>query len=377
MTETNSRQQKGKEIAEKSNQIRRIDEFTYSVRSQTRHVNYTVAKTKTGFVCSCPDHKFRKICCKHIHSVEFSIKLRDEVRKQTKVTIEPINIQSCSFCNSDNLKKFGKRHNKSGDVQRFSCKDCNKTFSVNLGFEKMKSSPEIITQALQLYFTGESLRNVQKFLKLQGVDVSHKTIYCWVTKYTKLMKAYLDKITPQVGDTWRADEVFVKIRGELKYVFSMMDDETRFWIAQEVADRKQGHNARGLLQKAKQVTKTKPKVFITDGLPSYYEAYKREFWARERDSRTVHIRHIRLQGDMNNNKMERLNGEFRDREKVMRGVKKKESVIFDGYQLYHNYLRPHMSLDGKTPAEACGIQIEGKNKWITLIQNASKISLNI
>jgi len=30
------------------------------------------------------------------------------------------------------------------------------------------------------------------------------------------------------------------------------------------------------------------------------------------------------------------------------------------------------SLNGKTPSEACGIQIEGKNKWVTLIQNASK-----
>ena len=31
----NPRQEKGKEIAEKQNQIRRIDESTYSVRSQT------------------------------------------------------------------------------------------------------------------------------------------------------------------------------------------------------------------------------------------------------------------------------------------------------------------------------------------------------
>jgi hypothetical protein len=34
-----------------------------------------------------------------------------------------------------------------------------------------------------------------------------------------------------------------------------------------------------------------------------------------------HIQHIRLQGDQNNNRMERLNGEVRDREKVMRGLK--------------------------------------------------------
>ena len=74
---------------------------------------------------------------------------------------------------------------------------------------------------------------------------------------------------------------------------------------------------------------------------------------------------------MNNNKMERMNGEFRDREKVIRGIKKTDSVMFDGYQLFHNYLRSHMALDGKTPAEKCGIRIEGDNKWLTLIQNAS------
>jgi len=70
--------------------------------------------------------------------------------------------------------------------------------------------------------------------------------------------------------------------------------------------------------------------------------------------------------------MEQLNGEFRDREKVMRGIKTKDSMIFDGLQIYHNYVRPHMGLDGKTPAEVCGIEIRGENKWKTLIQNASK-----
>lgn len=35
------------------------------------------------------------------------------------------------------------------------------------------------------------------------------------------------------------------------------------------------------------------------------------------------------------------------------------------------YFRPHMALDGKTPAEKCGIIIEGENKWKTVIQNTS------
>jgi hypothetical protein len=33
--------------------------------------------------------------------------------------------------------------------------------------------------------------------------------------------------------------------------------------------------------------------------------------------------------------MELLNGEVRDREKVMRGIKRMDSPIFKGYQLYH------------------------------------------
>jgi transposase-like protein len=123
------------------------------------------------------------------------------------------------------------------------------------------------------------------------------------------------------------------------------------------------------LQKSKEVAQTKPKVFITDGLESYHQAYKKEYWTMKRENRTLHIKHIHLQGDRNNNIQERLNGEIRDREKVMRGIKKKDTPILTGYQIFHNYFRPHMSLDGKTPSEACGIEIEGENKWISLITN--------
>src|SRR5947199_10024809 len=169
--------------------------------------------------------------------------MREEVREKNKTIISPITITTCQFCKSDNLIKFGVRHNKSGNIQRLSCQDCHKTFSMNIGFERMQSNPKAITSAMQLYFTGESLRGVQKFLRLQGVNVSHITIYKWIKKYTNLMNRYLNKIVPQVGDAWRADELFVKIRGDQKYVFALMDDETRFWIAQEVADSKEKHDA--------------------------------------------------------------------------------------------------------------------------------------
>ena len=286
------------------------------------------------------------------------------------LVIQPLNSLTCVFCGSDKIVKNAKRHNRYGDIQRYLCKTCGKRFSVNIGFEKMKASPQIITSAMQLYFTGESLRNVQKFFKLQGVNVSHVAIYKWIRKYIRLMEIYLEKIKPKVSDTWRADELYLKIKGDMKYLFAIMDDETRFWIAQEVAETKYKHDARKLFQMAKRVTGKKPETLITDGLKAYMDAFKKEFWTL-RNPRTKHIRHIKIIGDKNNNKMERLNGEIRDREKVMRGLKKKDTPILTGYQIFHNYIRPHQGLKGKTPAEACGITIEGKNKWITLIQNSS------
>jgi len=70
--------------------------------------------------------------------------------------------------------------------------------------------------------------------------------------------------------------------------------------------------------------------------------------------------------------MERINGEIRDREKVMRGLKKEDTPILTGYKIFHNYIRSHSALDGKIPSDVAGIKIEGNNRWMTLIQNASK-----
>ena len=65
------------------------------------------------------------------------------------------------------------------------------------------------------------------------------------------MTEYAETLKPNVGNTWRADEVWVKIRGDQKYLFALMDDETRFWIAQEVADTKHTHDARNLFKNGK------------------------------------------------------------------------------------------------------------------------------
>jgi len=116
-----------------------------------------------------------------------------------------------------------------------------------------------------------------------------------------------------------------------------MDDETRFWIAQQVADSKYVQDVRPLFQKGRDVAGKKPDMLISDGAPNFHQAYQKEYWSKIAP-RTSHIRHIHLQKDRNNNKMERMNGEIRDREKTMRGIKKMDTPILVGYQQYHNYL---------------------------------------
>jgi hypothetical protein len=65
----------------------------------------------------------------------------------------------------------------------------------------------------------------------------------------------------------------------------------------------------------------------------------------------------------------------------MRTLEKPDTPILAGMQIYHNYIKPHDGLKGKTSAEAAGVQIKGNNKWLTMIQNAAqsntKPSLNL
>lgn len=364
---TTSREERGQTIA-KLGQVTRLDDCTYTVKSQSHDGEYTVSKSGDEWVCTCPDNTYRHLICKHIFAVDFSSELRNKVasNKPKAFIVKELTAQVCQFCGSSNLKKYGIRHNKSGSIQKFFCRECQHHFSINIGFERMKHNPQAITTAMQLYFSGESLRNTQNSLRLLGVEVSHKTVFMWIKKYVALMKDYADRITPNVSDTWRADEIYMKVKGNLKYLFAVMDDETRFLISQEVAESKEKHDARMLFTMAKKLMEKQPKTIITDGLASYYDASRKVF------PNATHIRHIRLSGDMNNNKMERMNGEIRDREKTMRGLKTNDTAILTGYQLFHNYIRPHEALGNKTPSEVCGIIVEGRNKWKTLIENASQ-----
>ena len=365
----NEREMRGQSIAQRFGWVQRVDENSYRVHSQTRDADYAVISTEAGWNCACPDFQYRGQKCKHIWGVEISWTLRKRVEQST--VIQPVGIKDCVYCKSAHLKKSGVRKTVSGGIQRFACLDCRRTFSINIGFEKMRASPQAITSALQLYFTGESLRNVQKFLRLQGVSISHVSVSAWIEKYVGLMGDYLEQMKPQLGDTWRTDEMYVKFKGNPKWLFAMMDDETRFWIAQQITEKKWYSDVRPMFRDAEQKAGKRPKILISDGAHNFETATRKEWFSLRRERNVVHVRDIRLGGEVHNNKMERMNGEVRDREKTMRGLKREDTPILKGLRLFHNYIRSHEGLGGKTPSEVAGVKVEGENKWQTIIQNAS------
>ena len=84
-----------------------------------------------------------------------------------------------------------------------------------------------------------------------------------------------------------------------------------------------------------------------------------------------------MAGDTNNSQMESFDrNAVRHREKAIHGLDKDNTAILAGLRLYHNHVRPHQGLLGKTtPGEAAGIKIEGANKWKTMIQAAAKSAI--
>jgi transposase-like protein len=382
----------GLAIAAKGAQIKRINKLSYSVRSQSNglwysvveHYGSSIERIKAFWTCTCPDHVYRRVTCKHIYAVLFSKQLRKKIVASNDVAeriIEPLSSEIiCPKCKGTTTVKHGVRHTKRGtDIQRYSCKDCHHRFAVNSGFEKARADPKVITAALDLYFKGISLRKVTDHVKqFHGIEVSHVAVIKWIRKFVRLVKPYVDSIeAPHLSGVFHVDEMMVHVRkeemekGHYAWLWNLMDNTTRFWICAKISHGRGIDDARAVFQEAKKIAPNKPKAIIHDGLASYNEAFQKEFFTLK-NPRTINIRSVSVRHEGLNSKVERLNGSVRDREVVMRGMDHKESAqeLLEAMRIYHNYIREHQGLDGKTPAEASGIKIDGANKWISLIHNA-------
>ena len=112
---------------------------------------------------------------------------------------------------------------------------------------------------------------------------------------------------------------------------------------------------------------SKPERILTDAHKSYKDGIEIAFGS----DRPQHIAKMGVgKPHANNNRMERTNGTLRERVKVQRGWKSMRTPLAEGQRIQYNFVRPHMALDGQTPAQAAGVGLGGKNKWMEMLREA-------
>jgi transposase-like protein len=202
--------------------------------------------------------------------------------------------------------------------------------------------------------------------------IYHTTILFWARKYGEIISGYAETLEPQLGTVWHGDEMKIKTKREdWAWLWHIMDNETRYMIANLVTKHREDDDAGKIFKKAKVHSNgQKPEYMVTDGLQSYHSAFKKAFYDHHRSST-----HIPAAGLLarTNNKVERLHNTVREREKTMRGLQNDDTAteFNNGFKAFYNHIRWHMALKGQTPAQAAGLDLKlGRNRWLGMIKRS-------
>ncbi len=65
------REIRGKAIADKGNQVKKVNDHSFKVKSQSGKGTYEVKATPNGMTCTCPDFVYRGGKCKHIAATRY------------------------------------------------------------------------------------------------------------------------------------------------------------------------------------------------------------------------------------------------------------------------------------------------------------------
>jgi putative transposase len=275
----------------------------------------------------------------------------------------------CKYCQSTRVVKHGKANGK----QRYLCKECGHKFIEGSCFPRMRTKSRIISTSIDLYFEGLSVRKIQKQIeKLYDVSVSQVTIWKWITKYSDLVKSFVTTLKPQLSGMWHEDETMVSCEGRNVWFWEMIDENTRFLVASHLSGTRTFEDTVAIFKKGFEQSKVRPKAVFVDGSHVYKRAFNKVFYTMKKATRPELVQRVGVRTRETNNIVERLHGTLKDRTKPMRGLKDFDSTqsILEGFTVHYNFVRPHQSLKGKTPAQVSGIDM--KSDWHSLIKEATK-----
>lgn len=271
----------------------------------------------------------------------------------------------CKNCGSDNVVKFGKYKG----TQLYWCKSCQRKFKGDNSLFHMKVSPEYVSCALSMYYSGSSIADICNHLGQEyGYYPSKHVVFEWVDKFTSKVANQFRDVNPKVGDTWIADETVLDLDKGIKVWFwDIIDSDTRFLIASRASFTRGTRDAEALMQLALRRTGKAPKVVITDKLRAYLDGIELTFGADTEHRQGCPFK-LKTTG-ANTSQIERFHGTIKDRTKVMRAFRDMDTLIqfMDGYLAFYNFFKPNDALGGKTPAEAASIDYRIKN-WKELTE---------
>ena len=177
-------------------------------------------------------------------------------------------------------------------------------------FRYFDSSPEVIRLVVMLYVRYPlSLRNVEDLLFERGIDIRHETVRLWWNRFGPMFAAEIRKkrvrhMRAYTHWKWPLDEVYVKVGGEMRYLWRAVDHEGEV-LESFVTKARDKAAALKFIKKALQ-RHGRTGAIVTDGLRSYGAARK-ELGAAD----------LQETGRWLNNRAENSHLPFRRRERAM------------------------------------------------------------
>ena len=370
---------RGMQMVEKR-QIRAVDcteGHEWRVPSQTRKgLWHTVRCTEDGWSCTCEAYAKGHQVCDHVIAA-FLVGAALERAPPEGSEIPDLPERWCRFCGCTDCAHVEyrtlKRMLRWGDAEtsRYRCRRCGRKFVDRPGFEGLHYSDRVVLSALGRVAEAESPAAAARTLKNDGMaDVSGRTVQRWAEKYSALVDAFTSMLKlPHGIGAMSVDEKHFKRRGVGWYQFETISVKSRYVISHDTAKDKLNYDATSLFRRAVERA-GKPLVLLSDKLRGFGIGHRN---VMETDSRsyTLHFAKAAVnKKHAHNNRHERRNGAKADRMANTRGFNSNNPALLILNILHHNFWRPHMGLNGKTPAEVEGIIIPGDNKLHTLIRCA-------
>jgi putative transposase len=269
---------------------------------------------------------------------------------------------TCKYCGSEDVIKYGAYKG----VQRYWCKACKRKFKGDTSPFHMKVSPEHISSALSMYYTGMSITDIRNHIRQEtGYHPSKSVVFGWIVKYTEAAVKQFRSYHPKVGNTWIADETMMDLdKGVKVWFWDVIDADTRFLLASRVSLSRTINDVRRLIQDAVKRAAKAPKTIITDMMKAYPDGI---FTTLGGMTEHLQSRPFTIASE-STNKIERFHETLKERTKVMKAFKDIETLIpfAEGFLIYYNYLKPHEALNGKTPAEKAKVKYSAKT-WVDII----------